>query len=284
MDICHARTAIESFLSSYLPTEHGVPESIRYAVLGGGKRWRPLVCLATAEAYGVPLDRAMPIATAHELAHAATLLIDDLPSFDDELIRRGKQTTHARYGEATAVLGVPLLMDMALELIVNTTSGDLQTNILRERIATTKKLVAGQYHDVMQIGLHTLDQVLYGMHQGKTGALFGCATASGALLGGASDPALKFIRAYATYAGIAYQVADDIIDVTARAEDIGKSVGKDRGKVTSITFGGIDGARSIKRELDARADRFIEQVPHDMSALRIVIADMRKEQYKLVGC
>ena len=131
MDIGHARTAIESFLSQYLPSDTGVPEAIRYAVLGGGKRWRPLVCLATAQAYGMPLDRAMPIAVAHELAHAASLLIDDLPSFDDESIRRGKQTTHARYGEATALLGQTLLMDMALELIVANNYGHMQTRLIR---------------------------------------------------------------------------------------------------------------------------------------------------------
>lgn len=265
---------VERALSDSCPP--GYPETIheamRYSLLAGGKRIRPLLCLAACELVGGDPAVALPTACALEMIHTMSLIHDDLPSMDNDDFRRGKPTCHKVYGEEIAILAGDALLSRSFEHIARATRGAPAERVLRViadvgRAVGGEGLVAGQVVDIQMEGSQgtaTLDTLQY-IHAHKTGALLEAAVVAGAVLGGAGEEAVAALGRYAQAIGLAFQVVDDILDVTATSEELGKTAGKDVavGKATYPSLLGLDASRRVADDLIADAKR--ELAPFDQT-------------------
>jgi geranylgeranyl diphosphate synthase type II len=245
-------------LQRLCPSRH-LLEAVRYAVMAGGKRLRPILCLAAAEAVGGDRATAMPAACAVEMIHAYSLIHDDLPALDNDRLRRGKPTCHVQFGEATAILCGDALLNMAFEVL----SGNaldapaaqirkwLQVIDIVGRASGCRGMIEGQARDLAFEGVPLSTEALQQLHELKTGALIGAAVRSGALLGGGSEDRVNSLAVYASRIGLAFQVADDILNVTGDPELMGKAVGTDqqRQKNTYPALMGLDPSRLFARRL-----------------------------------
>ncbi len=256
---------VDTALEQYLPKEEERPRSIhkamRYSVFAGGKRVRPVLMLAACEAVGGLLAKAMPAACAMEMIHTYSLIHDDLPAMDDDDFRRGRPTSHKVFGEAIAILAGDGLLTEAFKLISDPRFAlDLapaaRLAVIHE-IATcagTYGMVGGQVVDMESEGQPDMDlpTVQY-IHTHKTGALIKASVVAGALLGGADEKQLVAIRRYGEAAGLAFQIADDILDIEGTTEEIGKDAGSDqaRGKAT---YPAVMGLAAAKQEAQAMMD------------------------------
>ena len=232
-------------------------ESMRYSLLAGGKRLRPILCLATCELVGGALDVALPTACALEMVHTMSLIHDDLPAMDNDDYRRGRLTNHKVYGEDVAVLAGDALLTYAFEHIATATAGVPAERVLRVIARLGKAvgaagLVGGQIVDLdsegkADISLETLNFI----HNHKTAALLEVSVTSGALLAGASASHLDALARYAQNIGLAFQIVDDILDVTATSEELGKSAGKDlrAQKATYPSLWGLEESRQQAQKL-----------------------------------
>lgn len=253
---------IESALDGYLPAVDTLPprlhEAMRYSVFAGGKRIRPILLLAACEAVGGQLSSALPAACALEMIHSYSLIHDDLPSMDDDDFRRGQPTNHKVYGEAAAILAGDGLLTEAFILLSNPAIvRDVDATKLIEVIHLLAKnsgsrgMVGGQVVDMESeekaIDLPTLEYI----HTHKTGALIVAAMEIGAIIGGASKEQRRALCRYGEAAGLAFQIADDILDIVADPTELGKNVGSDlqRGKATYPALLGLGGARQRAQEL-----------------------------------
>lgn len=253
---------VDSALDRYLPEGTTLPaflhESMRYSVFAGGKRIRPVLMLAACEAVGGEIENILPAACAIEMIHTYSLIHDDLPAMDDDDLRRGNPTNHKVYGEATAILAGDGLLTEAFILLSNSSHfGDVSPEASLEVIHLLAKssgsrgMVGGQVVDMdaegKEIDLPTLEYI----HTHKTGALILAAIEVGALLGGASDKQRQALCQYGEAAGLAFQVADDILDIVAEQSQLGKDIGRDqeRGKATYPALLGLSGARQRASEL-----------------------------------
>ncbi|WP_191629148.1 polyprenyl synthetase family protein [Pandoraea terrae] len=259
------QTRTEQALDAALPPVAGGParlhEAMRYAVLGGGKRVRPLLCFAAGEvtqASGEALDRA---ACAIEMIHAYSLVHDDLPCMDDDTLRRGKPTVHVQFDEATALLAGDALQTQAFVLLaegVATLSAPQSLALVRELALASGSLgmAGGQAIDLASVGRKLAQDALETMHRMKTGALLRASLRMGALCGrGLADDEAAALDSYAGAVGLAFQVVDDILDVTADSATLGKTAGKDAAhdKATYVTLLGLDRARALAEQLRADA-------------------------------
>ncbi len=259
----HERNQLtESALDRYLPAAETLPsslhEAMRYSVFAGGKRIRPILMMAACEAVGGTPQQVLPAACAIEMIHSYSLIHDDLPAMDDDDFRRGKPTNHKVYGEAKAILaGDGLLTEAFILLSSPAIWPDLSADERREvihllaRNAGSRGMVGGQVVDMESEGL-TIDlPTLEYIHTHKTGALILAAIEAGAILGGADAEQRRALCRYGEAAGLAFQVADDILDIVADQQQLGKDVGSDlkRGKATYPALLGLDGARKRAREL-----------------------------------
>jgi geranylgeranyl diphosphate synthase, type II len=264
-------------------------EAMRYSLLEGGKRLRPVLALAACEGVGGPLEAAMGFACAIEMIHTYSLIHDDLPCMDDDDLRRGRPTNHKIYGEAIATLaGDALLTDaywvLAKSTLAKSASGKFPTGSTNApspaaMLATIAELaaaagsagmVAGQAIDLLGEGrIMTIGELEY-LHRRKTGALFIAAVRGGARLGGANEVQLEALEAYARALGLAFQVIDDILDVEASTEQMGKRTGKDlaHGKNTYPGLIGLDKSWQLARELERRAQRALDGFDHRAEPLR----------------
>ena len=260
--------AVDAYLDDYLPPEKAYPESIhramRYSLFAGGKRLRPVLTLAAAEAVGGRQKEVMPAAAALELIHTYSLIHDDLPAMDDDSLRRGKPTSHVVFGEAIAILAGDALLTEAFSLLSGMTSGDaerwLRAVAILSEAAGVRGMVGGQVVDVESEGLPVGEDVLDYIHRNKTGALIKAAVHIGALLGGGSEEDVHRICGYGQDVGLAFQIVDDILDVEGDAASLGKTAGKDAkaGKATYPKIHGIERARRRARELSERAVGLIQ--------------------------
>lgn len=256
---------VDAALEQYLPGEQERPQSIhqamRYSVFAGGKRVRPVLMLAACEAVGGQIAAAMPAACAMEMIHTYSLIHDDLPAMDDDDFRRGRPTNHKVFGEAIAILAGDGLLTEAFKLLSNprfTGSTDPATTlaVIQEIsvCAGTYGMVGGQVVDMESEGKPEMDlpTVQY-IHTHKTGALIKASVVAGALLGGADQQQLAAIRRYGEAAGLAFQIADDILDIEGTTEEIGKDAGSDeaRGKAT---YPAVMGLAAAKQEAQAMMD------------------------------
>ncbi|KAL6783996.1 GGPS1 [Auxenochlorella protothecoides x Auxenochlorella symbiontica] len=239
-----------------------INEAMRYSLLAGGKRVRPALCLAACELVGGPLEAAMPAACAMEMIHTMSLIHDDLPAMDNDDFRRGQPANHKAYGEEIAILAGDALLSLSFEHIARETRGVDPVRVLAAisevgRAVGSRGLVAGQVVDLGSegggVGLATLRYI----HEHKTAALLEAAVVSGALLGGAEEADLERLRTYSRAIGLAFQVVDDILDITGTSEELGKTAGKDlsSAKTTYPSLVGLARSREIADELieDAKA-------------------------------
>lgn len=258
--LAQVQREVDSVFDALLPvpqdTRARLVEAMRYAAIGGGKRVRPLLLVSTAELFGVDRDRALRAACAVEAIHVYSLIHDDLPCMDDDDLRHGKPTLHKAFDEATAVLAGDSLHALAFEILADTeTSTDPFTR--SELIMTLGKasgwdgMAGGQMMDMMAEGsdydLHTITR----LQQLKTGALLAASVEMGAIMGHVPPEGRHHLRAYARDIGLAFQIADDLLDVEGDAEKAGKALRKDesQGKQTFVTLMGVDKAREQARAL-----------------------------------
>ena len=268
---------VELALNQWVTTEapagvdHGAPaelvEAMRYAVLDGGKRLRPLLVLAAHEAVrgggaDTPADAetALRAACAVELIHAYSLVHDDMPCMDNDVLRRGKPTVHVQFGEASALLAGDALQALAFELLTpesQSIAGDRQALLCRllARAAGSGGMAGGQAIDLASVGLALTEHQLREMHRLKTGALLEASVMMGAACGQATPHALSALQAYGAAMGLAFQVVDDILDVTADSATLGKTAGKDaeQAKPTYVSLMGLERSAALARELLAQA-------------------------------
>jgi farnesyl diphosphate synthase len=254
---------VESALSEWVGVDAPMRlgDAMRYAVLDGGKRLRPLLVLAAGEAVGGHAEAALRAACAVELIHAYSLVHDDLPCMDNDVLRRGKPTVHVRFGEAGALLAGDALQALAFELLTPEGSSippSVQAALCRllARAAGSRGMAGGQAIDLASVGIALTQDELRHMHRLKTGALLRGSVEMGAACGGALAPrSLAALRDYGAAVGLAFQVVDDILDVTADSATLGKTAGKDAAsdKPTYVSLLGLDGARAEARGLLAQA-------------------------------
>ncbi|HSZ11633.1 MAG TPA: farnesyl diphosphate synthase [Rhizomicrobium sp.] len=240
---------------------HGrVAEAMRYAVFAGGKRLRPFLVLEGAGLFDVPRGRALRAAAAIEALHTYSLIHDDLPCMDDDDLRRGRPTTHRAFDEATAVLAGDALLTIAFEILADAEthpSADVRCKLVARlaEASGSQGMIGGQMID-MQASERAMgrDDIIL-LQQLKTGQLFEFACEAGAILSEASPDHHMRLRSYAKDLGLAFQIADDLLDVTSTTEKAGKAVGKDsaHGKATLVSIQGIDSAREEARALAHRA-------------------------------
>jgi farnesyl diphosphate synthase len=245
---------VEAALDRALPAVSGpqarLHEAMRYAMLGGGKRIRPFVVVAGADLFEVPRPRSVRAGAAIELIHGYSLVHDDLPAMDDALTRRGRPSCHRQYDDATAVLVGDALQSLAFELLADpATHPDPEVRCALVRglaeAAGAAGMCGGQMIDLLAEGRSlTLEQILE-LQRLKTGALIGFACEAGAILGDASVAARRALLGYAADLGLAFQIQDDLLDVTGDAEVTGKDLGRDAaaGKATVVALLGVDGYR-----------------------------------------
>ncbi len=246
---------IETALDRLVPPAFTRPDSLhaamRHSLFAGGKRLRPILCAAAAEACGAPRDAALLPAAAIECLHTYTLIHDDLPCMDDDDLRRGLPTCHKVYGEATALLAGDALQALAFELAARTPVHAL--DIVRELAAAAGStgVVGGQVEDMLGEHLPPDESRLRFIQQHKTGDLIVCACRMGVLAAAGPAPALEAATRYASAIGEAFQIADDILNATATAEQLGKAVGTDaaREKTTALSVHGMEGAKRRLQEL-----------------------------------
>lgn len=257
------KKAIEIALDSALPVIYPekIYEAMRYSLLAGGKRLRPILCLAGCEIAGGTSQMAMPTACALEMIHTMSLIHDDLPAMDNDDYRRGKLTNHKVYGEDIAILAGDGLLSYAFELIATKTENVpplqvLQTIAHLARASGAPGLVGGQVLDLESEGLKDVSiETLTYIHAHKTGALLEACVVCGAILAGASAADLQRLSRFAKNIGLAFQIIDDILDITATAEELGKTAGKDvqAGKVTYPSLWGIEESKRQAKQLVADA-------------------------------
>lgn len=273
---------IDAALDRFLPRETELPHSIhkamRYSIFAGGKRVRPILMLAACEAVGGDTGRAIPSACAMEMIHTYSLIHDDLPAMDDDDFRRGNPTSHKVFGEAIAILAGDALLTEAFKLASDPryTDGCGPAGLLAviHEIATCAGsfgMVGGQVVDMESEGRHDIDlaTVQY-IHTHKTGALIKASVVAGALLGGASGQQLTAITRYGEAAGLAFQIADDILDIEGTTEEIGKDAGSDvtRGKATYPAVMGLAAAREEARSMMDEALRPLDIFGAEADPLR----------------
>ncbi|MEO7116790.1 MAG: polyprenyl synthetase family protein [Caldimonas sp.] len=244
--------AVESALDDCVPVDApaGLGDAMRYAVLDGGKRLRPLLALAAAHAVQGERAAALRAACAVELIHAYSLVHDDLPCMDDDVLRRGKPTVHVRFGVAQAMLAGDAMQALAFEVLTpqdGSVDATLQARLcgLLARAAGGAGMAGGQAIDLASVGRPLGEQTLSDMHRRKTGALLRASVLMGAACGRTSAAEWQALSDYGDALGLAFQVVDDILDVTQASATLGKTAGKDldNNKPTYVTVLGLDAAR-----------------------------------------
>ena len=260
--------AVERTLDPLLPVPDGpeaqLIEAMRYSLFSGGKRLRPFLVLASSELFDVDRKQALRVAAAIECVHCYSLIHDDLPAMDNDDLRRGKPTVHKKYSEATAILAGDALLTMAFDIIADVaTHPDANIRIeLTRAIAHASGhhgMVGGQMIDLSAVD-HDLDEnAIYRLQQMKTGALISFAVEAGAILGHASKKYKASLNGYARDLGLAFQIADDLLDVEGVPEDVGKATGKDAeaGKATLV---GLMGPERAKQQALMLSDQAIEHL------------------------
>jgi geranylgeranyl diphosphate synthase, type II len=260
------RGMVNRTLEAYLPAVRGpafrVVQAMHYSLLAGGKRLRPILCLAAAEAVGGDPGEALPVACALEMIHTYSLIHDDLPAMDDDDLRRGKPTCHKQFDEATAILAGDGLLTEAFRLMAAAAPRyEGRTEVLVDVVqllaaaAGYQGMVGGQMLDLMAEGRQVTLKELETIHRLKTGALLTASVRAGALMGGGSRAEVTRLTGYGEKFGLAFQVTDDLLDVEGEAAEMGKAPGQDekRRKATYPGLLGVEAAREWARRLVAEA-------------------------------
>lgn len=267
------KTWAEQILEKTLPNEterpEGLHKAMRYAVLAGGKRLRPILCRACAEAAGGTASEAGLPGAAIELLHTYTLIHDDLPAMDNDDLRRGQPTVHKAFGEANAILAGDSLLTLAFELLAACPapaphpSGRLSLELAQA--AGSRALAGGQFEDLAAEHAEPDAERLDFIHLNKTARLIEASCRIGAISAGADEFAVESLGGYGRTVGMAFQTADDILNATSNAEALGKASGSDREreKLTAVSVYGLDGARDRAQRFIAEAGSFLDGFPNE---------------------
>lgn len=291
-----ARRDVDAALQRYLPAAPSCPprveEAMRYSLLAGGKRLRPVLALAAAEAIAEARQApaapartlALPAACALELIHTYSLIHDDLPAMDNDDLRRGRPTCHKAFGEAVAILAGDALLTQAFRVLAADAPGgdpERRVRVIREvatAAGTVDALIGGQMADIESEGKNVDGSTLEYIHRSKTGAMISASVVVGGVIAGATAGQIEKLRGYGQRIGLAFQIADDILDVTSTSEQLGKTPGKDlaASKATYPAVYGISDSQARARELVNEAVEIVSelglktQVLEDMA--RFIIA------------
>jgi len=260
----------DAVLARTLPPEDQPPvelhRAMRYAVLGGGKRLRPLLVYAAGQAFDVPLERLDAAAAAVEIIHAYSLVHDDLPAMDDDSLRRGRPTCHVVFGEAMAILAGDALQALAFEVLAHDVALDVPARVRVEMLRAlavacgSHGMAGGQAFDLAAVGKTLTKDELERMHVHKTGALIRASVRLGALAAGCEDAAtFDALERYGHCVGLAFQIRDDLLDIEAGTEQLGKTAGKDVA-AAKPTYPSILGVGESRRELAALTEEALASV------------------------
>ena len=277
---------VEQVITGFLPEEKGpqstVLKAMNYSVQAGGKRLRPMLIMETYRLFGGCGKAVEPFMAAMEMIHSYSLVHDDLPALDNDEYRRGKKSTHAAFGEAMGILAGDALLNYAFETAVK--AFDLETD--GKRVAEALKILArkagiygmigGQTVDVESEGKHLSPDLLTFIHENKTGALIEAAMMIGAVLAGADEASVKTVETVAGKIGMAFQIRDDILDVTGTQEEIGKPIGSDakNEKVTWVSMYGLENAEREVETLSEDAVRLLETLPNENLFLKQLLLSL----------
>lgn len=277
------RQLVDEWLERWLPPESAPPQEIhramRYSVFAGGKRLRPILTLAVGESFEAPDEWLRPVASALEMVHTYSLIHDDLPAMDDDDVRRGKPTCHKVFGEALAILAGDALLTLAFQTLADLRMErefwDLKVRLISEIAAasgTVRGLVGGQVMDILAENQPIDADRLEALHRAKTGALIGASVRAGGLLGGATEEEMRRLTRYGESIGLAFQIVDDVLDVTATTDQLGKTAGKDAkaNKATYPAFYGRRGALDRAEQLVRIAVDEVAQLDRDTERLQAI--------------
>lgn len=276
------KALIDSSLAEYLPSVEEIPgtihQAMHYSVFAGGKRLRPILVMASAEAVGGDGIKVLPAACALEMIHTYSLIHDDLPAMDDDDFRRGKPTNHKVFGEAMAILAGDALLTHAFGLL-SSCSGVFapeKVNLVISEVAEaagTLGMVGGQVLDIQSEGCEISGDDLYNIYIRKTAALFVAALRCGAILSNCNERQLEVLTAYGRHLGLAFQITDDILDITGNTAVLGKNVGSDvrKKKATFPQIYGLERSKKIAREESLRAVEIIEELGRDAEPLQYIV-------------
>ena len=283
------RALVDSELNRLIPSDTQEPlrlhRAIRWSVFAGGKRFRPTLLIATGEVFGAPEKQLLRTACAFEMIHTYSLIHDDLPSMDDDDLRRGQPTCHIQFDEATAILAGDALQALAFQTIAEAEqlSPEIRVRVAAELArgaGTPVGMVSGQARDLeaesQTINARALEQI----HSEKTGALICAAARCGAIIGGANDNELKAISDYAANLGLLFQITDDLLDVTATAREMGKTPGKDV-RSRKATYPAIHGLEATRAKIDAAhaaASDALGQLDRNAGTLRAIADFVRRRE------
>ena len=280
--LSRCRASVDERLERLVPSEAVEPGelhvAIRWSLFAGGKRLRPALVIVCGEACGAQSGVLLDMACAFELIHTYSLIHDDLPSMDDDDLRRGRPTCHVRFGEATAILAGDALQSLAFQTVAADGALDAATRVrligeLARAAGTPAGMVAGQVYD---LAFESRDGVtreeLDLIHRYKTGALITAAARAGAIIAGASDEDLAAVTRYAAALGLLFQITDDLLDVTATAADLGKTPGKDAraSKSTYPALYGVEATRERARAVYEKAVGALDQLSQPTALLRAI--------------
>lgn len=278
------RRRVDASLRNYLGADDAsasrVARAMSYSVMAGGKRLRPVLCFAGAEAVDGDHEAVTDLACALEMIHTYSLIHDDLPAMDDDETRRGKSTCHVQFDEATAILAGDALLTLAFEILA-ATAGQRAAGSQRIWVRVIAKIasaagcrgmIEGQMRDMAFEGKVISVEELESLHRLKTGKLIEASVVSGAMVAGASEIQLRSLKAYATHIGLAFQVADDILNVTGDPEQLGKATGTDkaRGKNTYPILIGLESARGLADRLVGKALNALDVFDKKADPLRAI--------------
>jgi len=280
---------VDRALDRFLPKASVAPATIhkamRYSLFAGGKRLRPILCLAAAEACGGKSEAALPHACALECIHTYSLIHDDLPSMDNDDLRRGRPTCHKVFGDAIAILAGDALLTIAFEIACRAkkvSRYDLR-EVMREiaEAAGSRKLIAGQVADLEAEGKNLSREQVRSIHENKTAALLTASVRLGAMAANAGAKQLTAVTAFGRALGLAFQVIDDILDVTQTSEKLGKSAGKDLAakKATYPAVFGLEKSRSEARRLTKQAHRALGTLGENAHVLRALADYLLAREY-----
>lgn len=273
------RQIVDEQLDKLVPEAGAGPErlhaAIRWSLFGGAKRFRPALLIAAGRTFSAPDEDLLRTASAIEMIHTYSLIHDDLPSMDDDDLRRGRETCHKKFDEATAILAGDALQVFAFGAIADDgrLAADTRIRLISEiarAAGTPDGMVAGQHLDLEAEGREIPIELIEQIHRSKTGALIYISARAGAIIAGASEAELEIVSDYASNLGLLFQITDDLLDITQTTDVLGKTAGKDlsAAKATYPGFYGADGARELAEKVQTHAAGALKNLDRDASLLR----------------
>lgn len=281
-----SRKAVDETLDALIPNSEAEPKklhaAIRWSVFAGGKRFRPALLFAAGKTFGAGIEKLLKTAAAIEMIHAYSLIHDDLPAMDDDDLRRGRETCHIKFDEATAILAGDRLQSLAFQAIAEESNlpPEIRLRLIAELADSAAKMVDGQHFDLEAEGKTISIKELKAIHQNKTGAMISAAARGGAIIAVAGEKELEAISDYASSLGLLFQITDDLLDVTQTTEILGKTAGKDISaeKATYPAFYGIEETRKLAAEAHAEAVAALNRIDRNTDLLRALVGYILRRQ------